>query len=176
MDDGAPVKIGMKIMRAKDAPDLNEAKRMSVKPFSPLQREGMNKLMAEGYGEGAVVAVLCDLPGFSLIHSWMKHGYPLLLHSHDSDCLYYVIAGEMSLGTETLGPRDSVFMPAGTPYTFAPGVDGVEFLEFRHANAFDFVNLAKGEAFWTKALDVVKANADNWRNAVPPSAKVKTPA
>jgi hypothetical protein len=66
-------------------------------------------------------------------------------------------------------PRDTFFVPADVPYSYRPGPEGVEVLEFRQSNSFNFVNLAKGEAFWTKAAETVAANLDDWRAAVPPS-------
>ena len=158
-----------KIFRAKDAPHLMDAKCMTVEPFSPVQQEGMNRAIAAGYLEGEEIKVLCNLPGFSLTHVWFKEGYPLPLHSHDVDCLYYIIAGSLRMGTEELGPRDSFFIPAGVPYTYKPGPVGVELLEIRHANSFNFVNLAKGEAFWSKAVDATADRREAWRTAKPPS-------
>uniref|UniRef100_UPI0035C972B3 cupin domain-containing protein n=1 Tax=uncultured Sphingomonas sp. TaxID=158754 RepID=UPI0035C972B3 len=163
---------GFQIFRGKDAPGLMETGCMSIAPITPLQRAGVTKAVAAGYVEGDETRVLVNLPGFSLIHSWMKKGYPLALHSHDSDCLYYIVAGSLRLGTEDLGPRDSFFVPANVPYTHSPGPDGVEVLEFRHANAFNFVNLSKTEAFWDKAAEIVAENREEWRSAKPPSLGV----
>jgi mannose-6-phosphate isomerase-like protein (cupin superfamily) len=91
------------------------------------------------------------------------------LHSHDSDCLYYVVSGSLKLGTEELGPRDSFFVPADTPYTYRPGPEGVEVLEFRHQGTFDFVNLSRNAAYYTKAAEVIAANVEDWKVAVRPS-------
>lgn len=120
---------GFQIFRASDAPSLAEAGCMTVEPFSAAQREGMDKLVAAGFSDGEEVRVLVDIPGFSLTHVWFKAGFPLPLHSHDADCLYYIVAGSIRLGTEDLGPRDSFFVPADVPYTYRPGPDGVEILK-----------------------------------------------
>jgi len=160
---------GFQIFRAKDAPKLMESGCMSIAPITPEQRAGVMKAVAAGYTEGDVVSVLTQMPGFSLTHAWMKKNYPLALHSHDSDCMYYVIAGSVRVGTEELGPRDSFFVPANVPYTHRPGPDGVEILEIRHATQFNFVNLSKSEAFWDKATETVAANLDDWKTAKMPS-------
>lgn len=157
-----------RIFRADQAPSLMEAQCMTVEPYSQVQREGMDKVLAAGFLEGDQIRILVDLPGFSLTHVWFKAGYPLPLHSHDADCLYYVIAGSLRLGTEELGPRDSFFIPADVPYAYKPGPDGVEVLEFRHKGQFNFVNLAKGMAFWDKAAEQVAAHREGWKNASPP--------
>jgi mannose-6-phosphate isomerase-like protein (cupin superfamily) len=161
-------KPGFKIYRAADAPELMESGCMSVEPFTEVQRAGMDQLVKSGYLQGGETKILCQIPGFSLAHVWFKKGYPLPLHSHDSDCLYYIIAGNIQLGTEELGPRDSFFIPGGVPYTYKPGENGVELLEFRHEPHFNFVNLANAKAFWDKAAVSVTANAADWPTAKMP--------
>ncbi len=153
----------MRIFRAEQAPGLMEAQCMTVEPFTPVQRTGMDKALAAGYIGGDEIKVLTDLPGFGLTHVWFKAGYQLPLHSHDADCMYYVIAGSLRLGTEELGPRDSFFIPADVPYTYKPGPEGVEVLEIRHANHFNFVNHAKGEAWWTKAAEETASRQESWK-------------
>ena len=103
------------IFRAKEAPGLMEAGCMTVEPFTPPQREGMNKALEAGYIGGDEIKVLTDLPGFGLTHVWFKEGYQLPLHSHDADCMYFIISGSLRLGTEELGPRDCFFVPADVP-------------------------------------------------------------
>lgn len=169
MTGSIKTKEGFSIFRAKDASGLMEAGCMTVEPFSEIQRAGMDRMLSAGFLNGESVSVLVNIPGFSLTHVWFKKDYPLPLHSHDVDCLYYIIAGTIRLGKEDLGPRDSFFLPGGVPYTYRPGEDGVELLEFRHETHFNFVNLAKGEAFWKKAAQICEANSDDWKAAKPPA-------
>jgi hypothetical protein len=110
-----------------------------------------------------------NIPGFSLAHVWFKADFPLPLHSHDADCLYYIVAGSLQLGTETLGPRDSFFVPAHAAYAYRPGPDGVELLEIRHANTFDFQMFARSQAFYDKALATVDARREDWIKAPRPA-------
>ena len=156
------------IFRATDSRDLMEEGCMTLEPFTDIQRAGMDKLLAAGFSDGDEVKVLVNIPGFSLTHVWFKKDYPLPLHSHDADCLYYIIAGSIKLGTETLGERDSFFIPAGVPYTYRPGPDGAEILEFRHASHFNFVNLAKGAGFWDKAAEIAANSREDWKAAARP--------
>ena len=169
MTDKAP---GFTIYRAKDAPGLVESGVMAMAPITDIQRAGLKNAVAAGYMDGDDVRILVQMPGFNLAHAWLKKDYPLALHSHDSDCLYYIVAGTLKLGTEELGPRDSFFVPAGVPYTYRPGPDGVEVLEFRHEGKFNFVNLSKGEAFWDRAAETISANREGWKSARRPSEKV----
>lgn len=161
----------VQIFRRAEARGLMELGAMKMAETTPEQREGLKKLVAAGYLEGDQVKVLVDLPGFSLTHAWLKRDYPLLLHSHDSDCLYYVVAGSLQMGTEELAEGDSFFVPANSAYTYRPGPDGVEVLEFRHVGTFDFRNYAKNPAFYEKAAATVAANVEYWRTAKPPSVK-----
>jgi hypothetical protein len=158
----------MQIFRSASAPTLMQAGAMQVHPFTATQRAGMDKLIEAGYLEGDETKLLINIPGFSLVHVWFKKDYPLLRHSHDADCLYYVVAGSLRLGTETLGPGEGFFIPAGAPYTYRPGPEGVEVLEFRHATHFDFRNLSDNEAFYAKGAETVAANREAWRQAKPP--------
>ena len=82
--------------------------------------------------------------------------------------MYYIVSGSIRLGTEELGPRDCFFVPCDVPYTYKIGPEGVEVLEIRHANHFDFVNHAKGEAWWNKAAEETAARQESWKTAKRP--------
>ena len=156
------------IFREADAPSLEEANCMQILPYSAAQAEGVNAMFGAGSERGEQVKVLINIPGFSLAHAWFKKDFPLPLHSHDVDCLYYVISGSLKIGTEWLGPRDGFFLPAGVPYTYTPGPEGLEILEFRHAQTFDFKMAAKGAAFWKRAAATMAARQEDWKTATRP--------
>jgi mannose-6-phosphate isomerase-like protein (cupin superfamily) len=141
---------------------------MTVAPFTPAAREGMDKAMAAGIDGGDEIKVLVNVPGFSVTNVWFKAGYPLMLHSHSADCLYYIVAGSLKLGTEELGPRDSFLIPSGVPYQYKTGPEGVELLEIRTQSTFDFVNFSKGAAFWDKAVESIEQNKEAWKTAERP--------
>jgi hypothetical protein len=170
------VKNTMQIFHAAEARKLMEAGVMDLVPFDPMQRDGLTELLKAGYLDGDETRVLFNIPGFSLIHAWLKNDYPLLLHSHDADCLYYILAGTLRLGSEELGRGDGFFVPAGARYKYRPGPAGVEVLEFRHATRFNFRNYSNGEAFYKKAAETVAANVENWRHAKRPSDHLGSPA
>lgn len=52
-------------------------------------------------------------------------------HSHDEEEIIYVVAGELHLGRQVLGPGASVLIPGETLYSFRAGPDGLRFLNFR---------------------------------------------
>lgn len=157
------------IFRREDCPGLAESGMMSFEPFKETILPILGQVQEAGVFKGEDARVLFAIPGFSLIHVWFKPGYPLPLHSHDADCLYYIIAGSIRMGTQDLGPRDGFFVPANVPYGYTPGSEGVELLEFRHATTFNFVNHANGLAFWEKALETVKAAQPVWDDAKMPT-------
>jgi len=160
------------IFRVKDAKALEETGIMSLPEFTPVQLQGLAGMHGPDQARGERVRILFNLPGFHLSHVWFKKDYPLPRHSHNCDCLYYIIAGSLKLGTEELGPRDGFFIGADVPYTYTPGPEGVELLEFRHATSFNFNLLAHSEAFWTRAVETAKENNEEWRNAKMPPLNV----
>jgi hypothetical protein len=157
------------VFRAADAPNLEKTELQSMSPLTPVEIAGFGKMIEAGVVDGSDVQVLVNIPGFSLVHLWFKKDYPLPLHSHDVDCFYYVIAGSLRLGTEQLGPRDSFFVPAEAPYTYRAGPEGVEVLEIRQVDHWNFRNHAKGQAFYDKAVQTITANREMWRQVKRPA-------
>jgi hypothetical protein len=172
MADDAEQRPGLKIFKGGEAPDAIAAGIMTYPTFTPLEAERMKIIAGDGEASGAETRLLFNVPGFSLVHVWFKKHYPLPLHSHDADCLYYIIAGSLEIGAQTLGPRDGFFVGAGVPYAYKPGPEGVELLEFRHATGVDFQLHAHGEAFWIKAAEAMAANRADWRDAKMPALNV----
>lgn len=158
-----------RIFRMATSPSLDESGAMEFAGLTEPLHEQMSRLLEAGIDNGNVVKMLFKAPGYSLSHSWFKAGFPLPLHSHNSACLYYIVAGTLRLGTETLGPGDGFFVPASAPYTYTPGESGVEILEFRHEEEYDFRFVAKaGAPFWDKAVKQITDKQEQWRDAVPP--------
>lgn len=90
--------------------------------------------------------------GFSLVTVEFGPGYALPRHSHSSDCLYYIVDGEITMGKRVLGAGDGFFLPAEQPYTYTAGPQGVKLLEFRHRTSFDIKIWEKDMArFWERA-------------------------
>jgi len=156
------------IFRAADAPNLEKTEFQSMSPLTPAESAGFGRMMEAGALDGSEVRVLASIPGLSLVHLWFKKDFPLPLHSHDVDCLYYVIAGSLRLGTEQLGPRDSFFVPADAPYTYRAGPLGVEVLEIRQVGRWNFKNHAKNQAFYDKAVETISANREAWQHVKRP--------
>jgi quercetin dioxygenase-like cupin family protein len=157
------------IVRAKDARPYDESEAMSPSPRSEFDADGAARLIEDGVLEGSTVHLLFERPGLSLSHAWFKSGFPLPRHSHNADCLYFVLAGSLRIGTEELTAGDSFFVGTDVPYTYTPGPEGVEVLEFRTSDRFDIRVLAKNPAFWAKAAETLAGKREAWRGETPPS-------
>ena len=156
--------------RFGDAPLLEETDLQPItSEFTPFEMEGWARMMAAGYADGQEARVLVQLPGLTLFHIWNKRGYPTPPHTHDVDCLYFVVAGTVSVGRETLGPGDCFFIPADTTYTYEVGPEGAEVLEIRRADNWDLKLLAKSAAYFEKAVRAITDNAEAWKDAERPS-------
>src|SRR3954452_2013679 len=77
--------------------------------------------------------------GMSLVHAWFGPHFPLFRHSHPKfgDCLYYVLSGQVVMGSRVLKAGDGFFVPNGMPYKYKAGPEGVEVLEFRAGGGVD---------------------------------------
>ena len=162
--------IRFSIIRAKDAPDFAECDMMAQRPLTEVETEGSIAAHDAGMLEGATLRVLFQMPGMSLTHVWFKSGFPLPRHSHDTDCLYYILAGSLRIGTEELGIGDGFFVGAHVPYTYTPGEQGVELLEYRSSNAFDIKLLANNPNWWSKAVGTIAERRPEWDSEKPPSS------
>lgn len=159
------------VFRAREAGDFDHSGMMHGAPLAEAVEGHAQALIDGGMLEGSKLRVLYSRPGgFSLSHAWFKSGFPLPLHSHDSDCLYFILAGSLRLGSEELGPGDGFFVGGDVPYTYVPGPGGVEVLEFRATDSFDIKVLAKNPAWWIKALARLPQDRADWESqTVPPS-------
>jgi quercetin dioxygenase-like cupin family protein len=164
----------MRIFRASEATSIQD--HMPVVGVDDGVQSGL-RLLAEATGNYPVesgtraVVLFCESgeQGMSLSYVWFKSGYVLPRHSHDADCLYYVMGGELHLGTQILRKGDGFFIPANAGYTYEAGPGGVEVLEFRNATRFHFKFQGNDDAHWNRIASVLKANCPKWESEPPPS-------
>jgi hypothetical protein len=162
--------LPFELFRAKDAVDYTTDGPMTPMPMTEIETEGAAQLYDNGFLEGGTVKLLYSRPGMSLTYCWFKSGYPLPHHSHSADCLYFIVTGTLKIGNEELGPGDGFFLGTDVPYSYVPGEGGVEVLEFRTSDTFDFKMLAKSKSYWDKALINLLAAKDKWpAEKAPPS-------
>lgn len=164
-------KLRFAIFRGRDGKNYSDEGPMySTGEMPAAMLENYGELQAAGFDRGASVRLLFSTPGLSLTYIWFKSGFPLPRHSHNADCVYYIIAGSLRIGTEELGPGDGFFLGVDAPYTYTPGPSGVELLEFRNADRFDIQVFASNPAFWAKAIADVAKRREAWATEPQPSA------
>jgi quercetin dioxygenase-like cupin family protein len=152
---------GLAIFRSNDATPLDatvmsppvldpEIPRML--DLSPIAAGTTAEVLFRGQGDD----------GFSLVRARFKTGYRLPRHSHDSDCLYYVVAGSATMGNQVLHAGDGFFVPADAPYAYEAGPDGVEVLEFRSATSFDIDVRDQTVERWQPIVAAAVAHKEQW--------------
>jgi hypothetical protein len=153
---------GLHIFRRADAVDLAATTVMSRPVMDP--KPDRSVLAEVGTSSGYVNQVLFGDPetaGPSLIRLWYAPRYALPRHFHDVDCLYYVVTGEAHLGNQVLVAGDGFFVPAGAPYAYAAGPDGVEVLEFRATSTFG-INVVESLTRWDQLADLAREHRAEW--------------
>jgi quercetin dioxygenase-like cupin family protein len=164
----------MAVFYGKDAGEL-DPETMPREGIDDTVLSFLSRLNETGYREGLAEKnlVLFKEPseeGMSLVYVWFKSGYVLPFHSHDVDCLYYVLGGELCMGSRVLRKGDGFFIPAGHGYGYEAGPDGVEVLEFRNATRFNLTLRGNDEARWNRIVDTCRERAGVWAGeTVPPS-------
>ncbi|MHB9878765.1 cupin domain-containing protein [Pacificimonas sp. ICDLI1SI03] len=138
----------------------------------------MQKVAAVGAQEGLAekTLVLFKEPrpdGMSIMYAWFKSNYVLPRHNHDADCAYYILAGSLKMGSQTLGKGDGMFVPAGAGYTYEVGPDGLELLEVRNAAHFNIDFKGNNEGHWDRIAEVYRTKRSDWQSETPPSKNVE---
>ncbi len=174
-----PDRKRMQVFRASEGIRLDH----DVMPWEGMDEAtmaGMAKLAQVGAQDGMAekTVVLFREPGecgMSMMYAWFKSGYILPRHSHNADCLYYVIAGNLKMGSQVLGKGDGMFVPADAGYTYEVGPDGLELLEVRNATRFNIHFKGNDEAHWERVANVYRKNMTDWADETPPSEKTAEP-
>ena len=149
--------------------------------FDEQLMQGFAKIAAVGVDKNVIDNTRCLFRepgegGMSLVYAWFKSGFILPKHSHDADCLYYVIDGSLTMGTQTLGKGDGIFIPADQAYTYEVGPEGVEVLEFRTANKFHIHFKGNDEAHLERMTQATRNGAETWPSEPAPSERAVEPA
>ena len=158
---------GISIFRAEQATPIVETDFMAMPQMTSeaLAAGGPEIFMASAPGTDVRVAVrqTPEEGGFSILHVWFKADYPVPRHTHDADCLYYIVSGSAVMGTQILRPGDGFFIPAGAPYAYDAGPDGVELLEIRHCVAqFDLQMLESNAGKWATMANTIASHREAW--------------
>lgn len=155
------------IFHLRDGRDPVEAGVMSMGPPSAIRTPTIEDCLAACINDRA--DLVFSGGGLSLVRCWIKAEDLLPRHTHDCDCLHYVIAGSLTLGIERLEAGDGIFILADTAYAYTAGEEGVEVIHFRASESFD-LKMRTSEAFWTKALACARKRRGGWIEAPRPSS------
>lgn len=96
--------------------------------------------------------------GFSLTNLRLAPNYILPAHTHNVDCLYYVVSGWIMLGRRRIDPGGGFLVMANRPYGYRAGSAGATVLEFRQSTGFNLVVTETSTAKWREIFDVVAEN------------------
>jgi hypothetical protein len=147
-----------------EAPALHDTGMMSMPQVDPAATDQFMEWAMSG---GHVVKVLYRQDGddgMSLVWSWFGPGYSLPRHSHDADCLYFVVSGEARLGNRTVPAGGGFFVPADAPYAYTAGDEGIQILEFRGVSSFD-MKITESIGRWDRIVETVREHGDAWKEA-----------
>jgi hypothetical protein len=152
------------IFTAQGAPSLEESGMAGGWTF--LEEGSPEELWPPEFGARLMAASRLTVPfvhegplGFSLVTVEFEPGFLVARHSHTSDCLYYIVEGDIALGRRVLGPGDGFFLPADHPYGYRVGPRGVKLLEFRHATSFATTFHEKSMARYRAEAEAALASA-----------------
>lgn len=160
------------IFRGADAPSLEKCGCMTYESDAP-NLAAMQPRFAEAVeARGEYNEVPYRRENMSLARLWFKSNFPLPLHTHDSDCLYYILAGSVRMGTQVLEAGDGFFVGAEVPYAYTAGPEGVEILEFRNTGSFNIKVKDKPIEAWEKTVDAMREASRSWVDEQPPVRKV----
>lgn len=153
---------GLQVFRWSDGVDLDDTTVMIQPVMDPPPGRGV--LKAVGAASGYVIKVLFGDPdsgGMSLIRAWYAPEYALPRHSHDVDCLYYVLSGEARLGNQVVPAGDGFFVPANAPYAYSAGPDGVDVVEFRATSSFG-IHVTESLSRWEQIAELARTHREEW--------------
>jgi mannose-6-phosphate isomerase-like protein (cupin superfamily) len=155
----------IEIFRAADAVDNGGPKGIRGGGTASDETRAKLKVLRDAGREDGLVSSLLfhQQDGFSIVHLWVKPYYPLPRHSHDSDCLYYVVNGSLSYGIETLRASDGFFVPEGIDYVYTGGPEGAELIEVRFGvNNIETDLPAQSDRRYERELELINANHAAW--------------
>lgn len=156
------------IFRGADAPTLDDCACMTYEGNTPNLIAAQSQLADAMQVRGEYADVPYRREGMSLARLWVKSGFPLPLHSHDCDCLYYVVAGSIRMGTEKLAAGDGFFVGSEVPYAYTAGPEGAEVLEFRTTDSFNIKVRDKPVPAWEKLAGTLREGHARWADEQPP--------
>jgi quercetin dioxygenase-like cupin family protein len=168
----ARARRGIQLFRGKDAIPLAESGAMAPMVFDP---EDMGALTADGPRSPLIALGIEDTlvfrgdgeNGFSLVRAWLGPHYVLPRHTHSGDCLYYIVEGSITMGSQQLAAGDGFLVPSDAPYAYEAGPAGAVVLEFRSETSFDIMFTSGQLQRWRRMAEVAKVHGETWAESRP---------
>ncbi len=161
---GASTQRGIKTFDSAKAVRVDDTPMQRPPELDQAARDALPEFRQAG---GSITSLLYGNPesedggGMSLVRVRFGANYPLPRHSHSVDCLYYILSGDIHLGSRVLTAGQGFFVAAGAPYGYTAGPGGVEILEFRPTSSYDS-QVRESPIGWARILGGVRANRDAW--------------
>jgi quercetin dioxygenase-like cupin family protein len=160
-------KRGIRLFRGRDAVPLAASGAMSPMVFDP---EDSKALAADGPRSPLIALGIEDTlvfrgdgeKGFSLVRAWLGPHYVLPRHTHSGDCLYYIVEGSITMGSQELTAGDGFLVPSDAPYGYEAGPDGAVVLEFRDETSFDIRFVGGQLSRWRRMAEVAAEHGGTW--------------
>jgi quercetin dioxygenase-like cupin family protein len=161
---------GIQLFRGEDAMPLSESGAMAPMVFDP---DDMSALAADGPRSPLIAQGIADTlvfqgegaDGFSLVRAWLGPHYVLPRHTHSGDCLYYIVEGEIIMGSRHLVAGDGFLVPSEAPYAYEAGPDGAVVLEFRNETSFDIKFTGGQLERWRRMAEVAEVHGQTWADS-----------
>lgn len=153
----------MQFFQSDGAPSIDDDGMMSPPKIDKAVYTSGLDMRPIADGQRVTVLFKGDGPGgFSLVHAWFGAGFKLPRHSHSADCLYYVLSGEIHMGSRTMKAGEGFFIQAEAIYAYTAGPEGAEVLEFRASTSFDMKVFDQTPERWKPIVDAAVANHARW--------------
>jgi quercetin dioxygenase-like cupin family protein len=157
------------ISRRQTAPRLVETDMNTETTGSAASLARFEAIVDAGYADGIDARLLYRQRGehaMSAVYIHAKPGRPFVRHSHDTNCIYVVMSGEVIMGSQVLRTGDLVYVPANHPYSYRAGEQGVEVLEFRTERQYATNIADNSETNWQRMVDECRARRPAWLDAI----------
>jgi hypothetical protein len=76
--------------------------------------------------------------------------------------LYYLLSGEVRMGNRVVRAGSGFYVPAGHPYGYQAGPEGVELLEIRSSTSFGMQVVEDDPARWEQMLALARRHQEEW--------------
>jgi len=144
-----------------------------VAPGSAMKKGA--SVYPEGFGSDAIALIVRGIrtritfldeydgeDGFSLVAVDVAPRAIAVRHHHDSDCLYLLTSGEVTMGSRIVAKGGGFFVRADSPYTYQGGPNGATMVEFRTTTKYSSSIVETNPARQKAALDNARANLAEW--------------